>query len=235
MAILIKAILFDIGSTLIVPRPQIDGMFHRVATERGHRISLADASQHLSTVDAFYEEEYLRDGDFWCSPQGSIEMYLEMYRYLSELCGIHDDANGIAQQMHDEYLKASNWEILPDVLSCLKMLKRKHLRLGVVSNWSNNLESLLRDLMLHPYFEEVIASAVVGYRKPNPVIFDLMLERMKLSSNEVIHVGDRYDADGIGAANAGIKPVIIDRENRYRDSLYPCIGSLNELSDFIGS
>lgn len=140
---MIKAVLFDIGSTLLRPKPDIDGVFFEKAIERGHAIDQATVTRNLAAVNRFYENEYLKDGDFWCSPEGSVEIYLEMYRYLAHLVGLADDAEGIAHAVHAAYLEPAYWAIIDDVMPCLKALKARHFRLGVVSNWSPNLTSLL--------------------------------------------------------------------------------------------
>ena len=41
----------------------------------------------MPALDAYYEAEYLRDGDFWCSHEGSVAIWLEQYRYLCHLIG----------------------------------------------------------------------------------------------------------------------------------------------------
>lgn len=230
---MIKAVLFDVGSTLIDPDPEIDGVFFEVASRRGHAIEHAAVRAHMPAVNRFYEEEYLRDGDFWCSHEGSVEMYLEMYRYLSHLCGLEHDAEGIAHQVNDAYLEPSSWRIIDDVPVCLKELKARRLRLGIVSNWSSNLEDLVRGLRMAPYFDEVVSSADVGYRKPNPMIFTVALERLALDATEVVHVGDRPDADGAGAEAAGIRPVIVDRGGSWAGCGYETVRSLAELGGLL--
>lgn len=232
---MIKAVLFDVGSTLIEPDPEIDGVFHAVATERGHGVDSEIVSSHMPAVNSFYEEEYLRDGDFWCSHEGSVEMYLDMYRYLAHLCGLAHDAEDIAHQVNERYRSAASWKLYDDVLPCLKKLKARHERLGIVSNWSSNLEDLIRDLRMAPYFDEIVASADVGYRKPNPMIFTIMLERLGIDASEAVHVGDRPDADGAGAEAAGVRPIIIDREGRFSDCGYTTIRTLDELDGLLGS
>ena len=230
---MIKAVFFDVGSTLIEPSPNVDGVFFEKARARGHDISLEALRPHLATINNFYEKEYERDGDFWCSPEGSVSMYLDMYRYLAHLVDLSDDAHAIAQDVHSAYLKASYWRIYEDVLYCLKTLKKQGFQLSVVSNWAPNLENLLCELKLRPFFDEIISSANVGYRKPDPMIFSLLLERLSLDPKEVIHVGDHIDADGLGAHRAGIKAVIIDRSNKYTQNEYPSISGLEELPSFI--
>lgn len=229
----IEAVLFDVGSTLIDADPDIDGTFFEVATARGHELELDAVSACLPEVNRFYEREYLRDGDFWCSHEGSVEMYLEMYRYLSHLTGLGADAEGIAHAVNEAYCQPSYWRILDDVIPCLKELKRRHLRLGIVSNWSSNLESLIRDLRLAPYFDEIVSSADVGYRKPDPMIFTIALERMGVNASETLHVGDRPDADGVGAEAAGIRPVIVDRAGMHDSCGFAVVSSLRDLASLL--
>lgn len=207
----ITTVTFDVGSTLLEARPEIDEMFWRVAVSRGHGITYEEVSPHLDAVNQFYEEEYIKDGDFWSSPEGSVEIFLEMYRYMAHLTGLARDAEDIAQGINKAYHQATAWHVYKDVVPCLKSLKRMHLTLGVISNWSTDLYKLLRSLQLTSFFDCVTASAEVGYRKPDPVIFDLTLETLHSNPSATIHVGDRVDADGVGALEAGITPVIIDR------------------------
>lgn len=231
----IKAVFFDVGSTLIDPHPNIDSTFYSVAKKRGHSVSLGEITSQLEAVNAFYEAEYLKDGDFWCSPVGSVEIYLEMYRYLAHLVGLEKDAEGIAYGVNEAYQSPENWMIYDDVIECLAELKKRHYVLAIVSNWSSNLTNLMRGLRLAPYFSEIISSADVGYRKPDPMIFKLTLERLSLFPHEVIHVGDRLDADGEGAAKSGVAPCIIDRFEYCHKTQFARITSLSELPLYVAS
>lgn len=231
----ITTVTFDVGSTLLESSPEIDEMFYLVATERGHELTYEEVSVRLDAVNQFYEEEYLKDGDFWCSPEGSVEIFLEMYRYLAHLVGLGDEADDLAYAINECYHFAESWAIYDDVLPCLKALKAAHIKIGVVSNWSADLKDLLRSLRLLPYFDSVIASAEVGYRKPNPVTFDLALEELQSSPAETIHVGDRVDADGVGAQAAGIRPLIINRNpTTAAPQEFTQITSLEQVLSFIG-
>ncbi len=224
-----KVFLFDVGATLLYPDPPIAQVFERVTQKRGHQISLADIEQHIPVINAYYEDEYARDGDFWCSHEGSVAIWLDQYRYLAHLTGVAHDAEGIAREVHSGYSSASHWALFPDVVACLRGLKHAGFTLGVVSNWDAGLENLLRELHLLPYFDVVISSAVVGYRKPNPVIFKLALESLQVAPDECIHIGDNIDADGNGAHATGITPLIIDRGANVTECPYRRISSLLEI------
>lgn len=224
-----EAVFFDVGSTLIRPCPSVAETLARVAAERGHGCTVRDIEPHMPAMDAYYEAEYLRDGDFWCSHEGSTAIWLDQYRYVCHLAGMGCDAEGVAQAVHASYRRADHWELYPDVLACLRALKEAGYLLGVVSNWDAGLEGLLRDLRLLPYFDFVTSSAVVGYRKPNPVIFDLACEQAGKRASSVVHVGDRPDADGDGAAAAGIRAIIIDRHDAEAGCGYERVATLHDV------
>ena len=80
-----EAVFFDVGSTLIRPCPSVAETFARVAAERGHDLTVRDVEPHMPAMDAYYEAEYLRDGDFWCSHEGSTAIWLDQYRYVCHL------------------------------------------------------------------------------------------------------------------------------------------------------
>ena len=230
---MIKVVLFDVGSTLIRPCPSVAETMGRVAAERGHALTVRDFESFMPAMDAFYEAEYQRDGDFWCSHEGSVAIWRDQYRYVCHLAGIGHDAQGMALSVYEAYQSADSWEVYKDVTGCLRALKERGYTLGVVSNWDAELEGLLRDLRLLPYFDTVVSSAVVGYRKPNPVIFQLACEQLDVRANEVLHVGDHVSADGEGASAAGIRPVIIDRNNREAGCPFERVTSLADVPDLI--
>ena len=224
-----KAVFFDVGNTLVRACPSVAETFARVAAERGHALTVRDVEPHMPSLDAYYEAEYLRDGDFWCSHEGSVAIWLEQYRYLCHLIGIAHDAEGMARAVHETYRHAAGWEVFPDVEGCLRTLKRQGRTLGVVSNWDAELEGLLRELRLLPYFDVVVSSAAVGHRKPDPVVFDLACEAVGVALGDAVHVGDRPDADGEGAQRAGLRPVIVDRRDVEDGCPYERILTLTDL------
>lgn len=221
-------VFFDVGQTLIHADPTVPEVFTHVARLRGHDITVRDVEPCMADVDAFYQSEYLRDGDFWCVHERAVQLWLDMYTMMADYCGICKDT-GLAQAVYDAYLLPQNWSLFPDVEACLKGLKRRGFRLGVISNWDATLEQLFRLLGLLPYFDEIVASAVVGCRKPSRAIFDIALERIGATADEAVHVGDLPEADGEGATSAGIRPIIIDRGDLLDDCPFERITMLTDL------
>lgn len=83
-------------------------------------------------------------------------------------------------------------------------------RLAVVSNFfvADFPDRLLRASGLRDYFEFVIDSSQVGFRKPAPEIFGAALERAGLAeARRAIFIGDDATADMRGARAAGMRPI----------------------------
>ena len=222
-------VFFDMGGTLLYPDPTVPEVFAIVARRMGHDITVRDVEPCMADVDAYYQDQYMKDGDFWCVHERAVQIWLDMYTMMADYCGITEGVPELAQAVYDDFLLPENWALFPDVQACLKGLKRRGFRLGVISNWDATLVNLVRSLGLLPYFDEVIASAAVGCRKPHKAVFEIALERMGATPDQAVHVGDLPEADGEGAVNAGLRPVLIDRHNRFADAPFERVSLLTDL------
>lgn len=83
----------------------------------------------------------------------------------------------------------------------------RHYPMVLVSNFYGNIESVLKDFNLQAYFDSIIESAIVGVRKPDPAIFALGIEKLKLPAKEIVVVGDSYDKDILPAASLGCQTI----------------------------
>ena len=89
------------------------------------------------------------------------------------------------------------------VLSQLK----EHYALGLVSNFYGNLQTVLREFHLSGYFQAVIESAGVGFRKPELEIFKIAFKKMRVEPDDVIIIGDSYKNDIQPANRLGCKSI----------------------------
>lgn len=229
----VQAVLFDCGATLIEPDPPVDVQFVRVAAQRGHNVPLEQVHPYMEVIDRYYDMLYMKDSSFWASQERSVDMWYDIYRFLSHLTGLADDAEGMARDLFAAYLKPDSWKVYGDVVPTLQRLKDAGCRLAVVSNWDPSLPGLLDGLGLVGFFDALEVSALAGARKPEPQIFERALRDLGVAANACVHVGDKVDADGDGAASAGIRAVIIDRAGQLAASQaacpYPVIGTLAAL------
>ncbi|MDR3339736.1 MAG: HAD family hydrolase [Candidatus Symbiothrix sp.] len=79
--------------------------------------------------------------------------------------------------------------------------------LALVSNFYGNIETVLKDFDLSVYFTDIIESAAVGIRKPDPAIFALGAKVLKLNPEEIVVIGDSYKKDILPAASIGCQTI----------------------------
>lgn len=77
----------------------------------------------------------------------------------------------------------------------------------LVSNFYGNIGVVLKEFGLDKLFRQIIESAVVGIRKPDPRIFTLGVEALKLNPADVTVVGDSFYKDIVPAKKAGCKAI----------------------------
>ncbi|MBL8057596.1 MAG: HAD family hydrolase, partial [Anaerolineales bacterium] len=70
-----------------------------------------------------------------------------------------------------------------------------------------NVQRLIDQAGLRPYFDPIVISAAVGLRKPNPQIFARVLAAWGRPAAECVMVGDTLGADILGAQLAGLRHV----------------------------
>lgn len=75
----------------------------------------------------------------------------------------------------------------------------------LVSNFYGNVEAVLKDFGLRHYFREIVESAVVGVRKPDPQIFRLGVEALGMKPDEVLVIGDSLRKDIEPAESIGCR------------------------------
>lgn len=81
--------------------------------------------------------------------------------------------------------------VLEKTRPVVQSLSRKY-KLVLVSNFYGNIRSVLKDFELDDFFSDVIESSVVGVRKPDPAIYRLGVEVLKLPAENVLVVGDSF-------------------------------------------
>lgn len=95
-------------------------------------------------------------------------------------------------------------------------------KLGLVSNFTYApvIYAGLRKLNINQFFNAVLVSDEVGWRKPHPKIFNQALKRLKVSAQETIYVGDSPLEDIKGAKATGIKTIFVSSQFYSIENLY---------------
>jgi 2-haloalkanoic acid dehalogenase type II len=156
---------------------------------------------------------------------------LEAFKQTLKEVGRPDDT--LANNLNEVYLKHrfEDIELYEDVLPALQTLKKKY-SLGLLSNGNSYPERCGLDGM----FRFIVFSQDHGVAKPDPMFYQIAVEKSGFSKEELLHIGDSLENDVIGASNAGIMSVWLNRQHQKQEpgiSINYEIHSLLELPELL--
>ena len=127
----------------------------------------------------------------------------------------------------------------PESFSILLYLKSKNYKVGLITNGKKlkQWEKLVR-LGVYPFFDDVVTSEDVGIEKPDVEIFKIAMDRLNVTADTSIMIGNNFDTDIIGACNAGMQSMIInsditDEQQELLDKRGYTVKKLNNLIDLM--
>ena len=121
------------------------------------------------------------------------------------------DCDAETAKMHMLQAIALQEEVEPTV-ELIKELKAKGYKLYVLSNMSKEYIEFLRKLPVFDYFDYQVVSSEVHLGKPDPEVYNYLLEHCELNPAETIFIDDRKDNVEV-AESVGIVPFHFDRRN----------------------
>ncbi|WP_055585586.1 HAD family hydrolase [Peterkaempfera griseoplana] len=202
----LAGVLWDVDDTLFDYAGAERAGILRHLTDEG---LLAD-EQALGRWRQVMEEVYAR---FVAGELTFLEHRRERARRFLDAPDLPDDR---ADAWFAGYVRAyeAAWRAFPDVLPALEALDALDgsLAHGVLSNSSVvHQERKLRRLGLRDRFSCLLCSAELGFAKPDPRAFAAACEALGLPPHQVAYVGDRLDLDALGARDAGLHGIWLDR------------------------
>lgn len=228
-----KAVLFDLDNTLYHYDPcNLKGLAaaHRLLQERNVEIAFEQFLKLHYDIRGRLEQE-LPNQAAW---HNRVLYFKEIVETLTD----KSDA-GLMLDLYGAYTRRflESMEPNPDTHEVLGVLGREY-RLALVTNQTTlaQLEKLHR-LGISHYFSAIVTSEEVGTEKPNPEIFRFALDKLEVSADEAVMVGDHFKGDVLGARSAGIEAyLLIQYATDYATGPLadlPKEGCLNRLRDLL--
>src|ERR1700688_2864707 len=152
----------------------------------------------------------LRDAVSERFPEHGHDLTFLRHRALKDLFGAAGHAESLADEALEVFFAARNRvEFYDDVRPALMRLRSRY-RLFAVSNGNADLQRCgIGDL-----FAGHVTASAAGAAKPDARIFSALKRLAGVSAAEVLHVGDDPLADVVGARQAGMQAVWLNRESR---------------------
>lgn len=235
---MIKGYIFDYGATL-----------DTAGCHWGKMLWHAYQRQHVAIEEDQFREAYVYaertlgshaiiKPDYTFKRTLDVKLRLEMDYLCAHGFWAADEAM-VSQKreavLADVYQKVS--DITAHSREVLARLKAMGRPMVVVSNFYGNVNAVLKEFQFDNLFVDVIESAAVGIRKPDPKIFRLGVEALGLPAENVLVTGDSINKDIEPARELGCKTAWFKGEgwtNKQHDETIPdyVITDLSEILAF---
>jgi putative hydrolase of the HAD superfamily len=218
----LEAVTFDVTHTLL-ECPSLGEQYAAVLARHGIEVEARDVETAIPLVwqELSASAEPSRDR-FASHPRGARGFWQRFVERTCALVGAERPSRFAAAELYDRFARAEAWKVADGAPAMLLDLRRRGLKLAVISNWDERLPTLLDRLGLAPLFDATIVSALVGVEKPHPRIFDTALAALGVAPERALHVGDSRIDDFEGAQAAGMRALLLSRRGD---------GDLSQLSD----
>lgn len=239
MSRLLKLITFDVTGTLMVQRPPISVKYIEAAKRFGVSVNNEDLMPIFKTqykaLDALHPNFGRDSGIGWEAWWTTIvvNVFKSAASHSDE-----DSLKKLASHLIEEYKTSRCWALSEGAIEILDLIKSRKIHMGVISNYDERLEMILKDLGIHSHFNFILTSYSVGVMKPDKKIFDFARAQGKeiVHPDNCMHIGNSMKYDYVGAKNAGWKPVYVGPLDENVKKLAPMsevFQNLNELQQHL--
>ncbi len=220
----VRAVLLDALGTLVELQPPAPRL-QRLLRGAGVDVSEEQAAAGFAAEIAYYLDHHLDGSDHERLERLRDRCADEMRRAL----GVPGLDHAAARRA---MLGALEFTPYSDVVPALGELRERGIVLVIASNWDCSLPEWLRPTGILELVDGVVTSAEVGAAKPDPRVFERALAVAGVEPGAALHVGDKVDNDLEGAAAAGVRGVLVQREGEPPSGV-EAIRSLRELAALV--
>jgi putative hydrolase of the HAD superfamily len=203
----IKAIGFDLFNTLITMEFQAleDALSRLTNSLRGNGFAIEHTAFIRAHSEAVLEflEQTKRDGKeshnrFWISTA--------LAKLGHEVSPDDPHISAAVETYFSAFIQYA--KLIPGTKEMLTTLRQNY-RIGLLSNFTHPpaATQIIAELDLEPFFDVVLISGDLGYRKPHLSVFEALIDQLGVEKEEIAFVGDDPEADVEGARRAGLQPV----------------------------
>jgi putative hydrolase of the HAD superfamily len=199
----IRAVTFDVGHTLLFPQPSLGEVYSGTALRHGIHIGAAEAEQRF--VMAWHRAQAEHQGLIYGTDHVSAKAFwLRVIQAIFDSeCPADEVVLRFLDDLYLEFSQPRTWRVSRDWNEVRCGLRKRGIRLGLVSNWDIRLRQLLTGLGLLADFDAVVISAELAVEKPDAAIFAAAASRLGVAPAEMLHLGDAWREDVGGARAAG--------------------------------
>ena len=252
---MIRTIIFDLDDTLLWDAKSISTAFNKTCKFAAEKYGVDSADLETAVRESARElyasyDTYAHTQRIGINPfeglWGTFDDPGEQFQRMKEIIpdyqrsawknglaklGIQEDGAELAVRFIAERKKSPF--VYNETFSVLDQLKGNY-TLVLLTNGAPSLQNTKLEITpeIAPYFDRIIISGAFGIGKPDPSIFDHVLNETGCSADEALMIGDNLLTDILGSSRVGMRSVWINREgNPEHPTIQPTfeIENLQEL------
>jgi len=197
----VRAVIFDLDDTITDFKSAADAAFMAAFSDTAEENGVDIHDLHNVYMELF--EEF-----YTLHLEGHVTLEeFRVYRFSRafELVGLPLDESFLDLTIDFQFYYDNELETFPEACKVLKELDEIY-PLGLITNGPTDPQwRKINKFALSRIFEVILVSGQLGISKPDPRIFDVALEGLRVAPEEAIMVGNSLEHDHQGAINAGVR------------------------------
>jgi putative hydrolase of the HAD superfamily len=200
----IRAVFFDAVGTLIVPDPPVVEVYAEVGRRHGIELPLAEISNRFRAAFRAEEKEDAIRG-------GPTREEREVNRWRNVVAHVFQErGEAVFRDLYNHFGNAAAWKAMEGAGEALRELASRWLVLGLASNFDHRLHAIADGLPELAPLKHRIISSEVGWLKPSPRFFEVVIRAAGCEPGQILFVGDHRINDYTGANAAGMRGLLFD-------------------------
>jgi len=227
-----KAVFFDLDHTLWdFERNSSETILELFEKYNLLNLGVTEPSRFISV----YKEVNARMWDMYHKNEIS-KKYLRTGRFNLALKNFGIQNDELAEMLATDYLSICPEKkyLFPGTIEILDYLSEKY-KLHIITNGFVEVQyKKIKNSGLTAYFDHIHISEEIGFKKPEPEIFNFAVKQAGVVHENCIMIGDNTETDIGGALNAGIDHILFNPDStKIPDFVNRSVSSLNELTRYL--
>ena len=205
---MIKCITFDLDDTLWAIEPVIIEAEQRFYTWLKENYPIVAENFDILSLRQLMKNTASDNPDI---KHNLTKVRIKAYTYIKDLYKLSDD---MPLKSFEYFMKYRNKVKLYDGAENMLLELKKKYMIGTITNGNASLEKI----GIKNFFDFEIKASDVGFMKPSPKIFEAAVKKSGCNPSEMVHIGDSYEKDIIGAKSINMNYIWLNhKKNEYLD------------------
>ena len=230
---MITTIIFDYGNVLAYPKSGNWFITNKTLKIIGLFNYLKILSKKGKLKNAFNKAyEYLNKNHKLYTENEEFYQFVQFYKIILKEFNVIKNYEIICKKLSEEIVYNDNKVIFyNDVINKLTELKQKY-KIIIISDTWPSLKRILKNQGIFPLLDGLIMSCNYGETKETTKLFEIAISKLKLIPKECVFIDDSI-SNLITSEKVGFIPILMDRKNRIKQSVYPIINDINGIHKFL--